>query len=208
MSGVVALWLGSAVVASPAWAHVRASSDNAVRGAMAMVTFQVPNESTTGAATTGLTVVLPDVASARAETITGWTVAVDRDGGRVRSVTWSAVPNGGVPMDQFGLFRIALLLPDTDTVSFPTTQTYSDGTSVKWDQPPSPGGGEPEHPVPLLTLTSGPAAAPHASPTATNPHVTPKDQPRSRADNTARWLGGAALIIGAMGTGLALRRRT
>ena len=60
---------GSAV----AWAHVHASSDNAVRGGTAIVTFEVPNESNTGAATTALTVTLPNVASAATEAMPGWT---------------------------------------------------------------------------------------------------------------------------------------
>ncbi len=113
-----------------------------MRGATAIVTFQVPNESNTGAATTALTVTLPNVASARTETIPGWTAKLDRDAasGSVRSVTWTAAPNGGIGVDQFALFRISVQLPDTDTVSFPATQTYSDGTVVKWDQPPLPGG--------------------------------------------------------------------
>ncbi|OBK53917.1 nuclear export factor GLE1 [Mycobacterium kubicae] len=208
MSVAAVLWLGAVALASPVWAHVRASSDQAVRGAMAVVTFQVPNESATSAATTALTVALPNVGSARAEAVPGWTATLDRDvaSGGVRSVTWTAAPNGGVPPDQFGLFRISLQLPDAATVSFPTTQTYSDGLVVKWDQPPLPGGAEPEHPAPLLTLTAG-AAAPASQPPADRV-VASTDPRHPRADNTARWLGGTALIIGAMGIGLALRRRT
>src|ERR1700756_5411037 len=121
------LYLGSAAAIPPAWAHVHASSDNAVGGAMAIVTFQVPNESDKGAATTALSVTLPDVASASTETMPGWTAKIDRDAasGTVRSVTWTAA-NGGIGVDQFALFRVSVQLPDTDTVSFPATQTYSD----------------------------------------------------------------------------------
>jgi len=173
-------------------AHVHASSDNAVRGGTAIVTFEVPNESNTGAATTALTVALPNVASAHAETMPGWTAKLDRDAGAgtVRSVTWSAAPGGGIPTDQFALFRIAVQLPDADTVSFPATQTYADGSIVKWDQPTQAGGGEPEYPAPVLTLAAGPATAAPAP-----------------ADNTARVLGGLALVLGALGLLLALARR-
>ena len=199
------LYVGSVAVTAPAWAHVHASSDNAVRGGTAIVTFQVPNESTTGAATTALTVNLPNVASAHTETMPGWTVVLDRDAaaGTVRSVTWTAAPNGGIPADQFALFRMSMQLPDSETVTFPATQTYSDGTVVKWDQPQLPGGGEPEHPAPVLTLMTGPMAPhdhAHASSAATESHG---------ADNAARVLGGAALLVGALGICLALiRRRT
>jgi uncharacterized protein YcnI len=201
------LCLGAAAGTPSAWAHVHASSDNSVRGGTAIVTFQVPNESATGAATTALSVTLPNVASARTETMPGWTAKLDRDAasGTVRSVSWTAAPSGGIPVDQFGLFRIAVQLPDTDMVSFPATQTYSDGSSVQWDQPPpnpASGGGEPEHPAPMLMLTAGPGAHEHHG-TSTGS----SDQLKSPSDNTARWLGGAALAVGALGICLALVRR-
>ncbi len=205
------LYLGSTAASAPAPAHVHASSDDAVRGSTALVTFQVPNESATGAATTALMVGLPDVTSVRTETMPGWTARLDRDAasGIVRSVTWTAVPTGGIPVDQFGLFRISVKLPDTDAVSFPATQTYSDGSVVKWDQPPLPGGGEPEHPAPVLTLAAGPKAPPGHHMNATDVAAPPTARPRTAPDNTARVLGGAALLVGALGICLALiRRRT
>jgi uncharacterized protein YcnI len=204
------LYLGSAAATPPAWAHVHASSDNAVRGAMAIVTFQVPNESDKGATTTALSVTLPDVASAGTETMPGWTSRLDRDAasGTVRSVTWTATPNGGIGVDQFALFRISVQLPDTDTVSFPATQTYSDGSIVKWDQPPLPGGGEPEHPAPMLTLAAAPMAPHEHHPSSGMPanHAGAGGQAKS-PDNTARLLGGAALVVAALGIGLVLVRR-
>jgi len=205
-----ALYVGSATATPPAWAHVHASSDNAVRGATAIVTFQVPNESDKAAATTALTVTLPDVAAARVETMPGWTAKLDRDAasGTVRSVTWTAAPNAGIGVDQFALFRISVQLPDTDTVRFPATQTYSDGLIVKWDQPPLPGGGEPEHPAPSLTLAAGPVAPHQHHPSSGMPadHAGAPGQSQS-PDNTARLLGGAALVVGALGICLVLVRR-
>lgn len=202
--GVVAavvLCLGSAAATPAAWAHVHVSSDDAVRGATALVTFRVPNESNTGARTTALAVTLPNVASVSSESLPGWTATLDRDAasGTVRSVTWTAAPGGGVGVDQFALFRIAVQLPDTDTISFPATQTYSDGTVVKWDQPSPPGGGEPEHPAPVLTLGAAPAHQPPAG--------VPTARPSKLPDNTARLLGGAALVVAAASVFLALFRR-
>jgi uncharacterized protein YcnI len=210
-AAAVALYLPAGTAL--AWAHLHASSDNAVRGGMAIVTFQVPDESNTGAATTALTVTLPDVASARTEAMPGWTAKLDRDAvsGTVRSVTWTAAPNGGVGVDQFALFRISVQLPNADTVSFPATQTYSDGSIVKWDQPPLPGGGEPERPAPMLTLAAGPVAPHEHHPPSGAPgnNGAPTEQSKAPADNTARLLGGAALVVGALGICLALvRRRT
>ena len=210
-------YLGSAAAITTVSAHVQASSDDAVRGSTALVTFQVPNESTTGAATTALTIDLSNVSAVQAESQPGWTAKLDRDAasGRVRSVTWTAAPNGGIAVDEFGVFRISAKLPDADTVSFPATQTYADRAVVKWDQPPAPGGPEPEHPAPTLALTAGQAQPPthqmaptsSAAPTATATPLPP--QPRTPADNTARVLAGAALLLGALGIGLALvARRT
>jgi uncharacterized protein YcnI len=203
------LYAGSAVLTPAAWAHVHASSDNAVRGATAIVTFQVPNESDKGAATTALTLALPDVASARTETMPGWTAKLDRDAasGTAGSVTWTALPGGGILVDQFALFRISVQLPNTDTVSFPATQTYADGSVVKWDQPPVAGGGEPEHPVPTLTLGTGSATShEHHHGSAPTDHAGQPEQSTS-PDNTARLLGGAALIVAALGICLVLVRR-
>jgi uncharacterized protein YcnI len=209
------LYVGSAAAIAPASAHVHASSDNAVPGGTALVTFEVPNESNSGAATTALTVDLSNVTSVQAQTEPGWTVKLDRDAasGVVRSVTWTAAPNGGIPADQFGLFRITVKLPDADTVSFPATQTYADGTVVKWDQPPGPGGAEPSNPAPVLKLTGGPAAPPthHQKPTSTTAPTataTPETQkPRAATDYTTRMLAGAALLFSALSIGIALVTR-
>ena len=79
-------------------------------------------------------------------------------------MTWTAAPNGGIAVDQFGVFRISAKLPDADTVSFPATQTYADGAVVKWDQPSAPGQAEPEHPAPTLVVAGGaPPPAQHAA---------------------------------------------
>lgn len=203
------LCIGPATGIAPASAHVDAVSDNTVRGGHAVVTFSVPNESPTGAATTALTIKLPSVASALTEAKPGWVAKLDRDStaGTVSSVTWVATPAHGIPADQFGLFRISLTLPDSDTVSFPATQTYADGSVVSWDQPPLPGGGEPERPAPRLTLVAGPAAPPEHRIGA--PDAAYRDTPAGQADNQARLLAGGALLVAALGIALALvRRRT
>lgn len=200
-----ALGSGSAAIAS---AHIEVSSPGALPGGYATIAFQVPNESTAAASTTVLTVQLPDTSGVRAEAKPGWRVTLDRDADKVRSVTWTAAPDAGIGADQFGVFRVALKLPDTATVSFPATQTYADGTVVKWDQPSAPGGAEPEHPAPTLTLTTGAAPA-TSSPKAPGVKVEPSPAPpppaaRKVVDTTSRVLAGAALLVGALGVGLAL----
>jgi uncharacterized protein YcnI len=186
-----ALTVGLLAGIPTASAHVHVDADETVPGDETMVTFQVPNESENGSLTTQLTVTLPAGTSAMGELVPGWTVKLDRDlaAGTVRSVTWTANPGAGIPPDQFALFRVSLKLPQTDKVSFPAAQTYSDGSVVNWNQGPLPGGGEPDHPVPTLTL----AKAAEASPSDT--------------DDTARWLAIAALVVGAVAVTLTLVRR-
>ena len=204
-----AMSVGLLAGAAPAWAHVHADADNPTPGSYSVVTFRVPNESEKGALTTELSVALPNVASASTEAMPGWTARLDRDAaaGTVRSVTWTAAPATGIAPDQFALFRISVKLPDTSTVSLPATQTYSDGTVVKWDQPTPPGGAEPEHPAPQISLTgaTADAAGDHPMPVA---QTTAAAQPAA-ADNTARWLAGSALAVAAVAVAAALlvRRR-
>ncbi|WP_349319216.1 YcnI family copper-binding membrane protein, partial [Mycolicibacterium canariasense] len=179
------------LTAAPASAHVHVDADDAHPGSTAVLTFKVPGESEKGALTTQFSVTLPNVASARTELMPGWTARLDRDSaaGTVRSVTWTAAPQVGISPEQFGLFRISVTLPNQDNVSFPATQTYSDGTVVRWDQPPLPGGGEPEYPAPELSLTGTPEAAHAPAPApAAAPTAAPPAEPARRADNGARWL--------------------
>ena len=208
-TAAAALGLLSCAGMATAQAHVHVNADDPARGGTTIVTFRVPNESPKGSPTTELTVALPNVASASAEVLPGWTVTFDKDlaAGTVRGVTWTAPPGAGIPPDQFELFPLMVTLPDADTASFPATQTYADGTVVHWDQQPLPGGGEPEHPAPELTLTAAgagdhdahqmPAPAATTAPTTAGP------------DNVARALAGGALLVAAAGVGIALvRRRT
>lgn len=181
------------LTAAPAWAHVHVDADNPTPGTTSVLTFRVPGESDTGALTTQLKVDLPNVASARTEVMPGWAAKLDRDtaAGTVRTVTWTAAPGVGISSEQFALFRVSVKLPDAATASFPVTQTYSDGSVVRWDQPPLPDGSEPEHPAPQLALT-GTEAAP--APSQPAPAVA---QPAGTVDNSARWLAGGALILAA-----------
>lgn len=204
------------LTAVPASAHVHVDAENATPGSTSVLTFQVPGESDTGALTTELTVTLPNVASARTETMPGWTARLDRDtaAGTVKSVTWIADPGVGISSDQFALFNISVKLPDSATVSFPTTQTYSDGSVVRWDQAPPSDGSEAEHPAPQLTLSGTAPADGHGQDTAASP-ATPQPavsagQPVSATDNSARWLAGGALTLGAVAVVAALisRRRS
>jgi uncharacterized protein YcnI len=187
-------WAGIA----PASAHVHVDADNPVKGSTAVLDIRVPNESETGSPTTSLTVDLPDVASARTDVMAGWTSALQRDpaSGAIQSVSWTANPGAGIPADQFEIFQLQVKLPDSETVSLPAVQTYADGTVVRWDQPTTPGAAEPEYPAPTLALTDTEEVATQS---ASVPQVGP--------DNIARALAGGALLLAAIGVGIALVRR-
>jgi uncharacterized protein YcnI len=174
--------------AAPASAHVHVDADGSEPGHDTVLTFRVPNESENNSLTTGLTVALPPDTAATAELMPGWKIDLDRDvaAATVRSITWTAVPGAGIGPEEFALFRVSLKLPQSDTVSFPATQTYSDGSVVRWDQAPLSGGGEPDHPAPTLSLAAERASA--------------------QADTTARWLALAGVVVGAAGVALALVR--
>lgn len=195
------------LTAAPAGAHVHVDAENPTPGTTSVLTFRVPGESDTGALTTQLAVDLPDVASARTEVMPGWTAKLDRDtaAGTVRTVTWTAAPGVGISSEQFALFRVSVKLPDSATASFPVTQTYSDGSVVRWDQPPLPDGSEPEHPAPQLTLKGTPAAGEPAASSPSTPQ--PSAQPAGTVDNSARWLAGGALIVAAAAVATALLNR-
>jgi uncharacterized protein YcnI len=187
---------------------VHVEADHAQPGAEATLTFEVPNESDKGAATTELTVALPNLTSVSTQQMPGWTVRLDRDvaAGTVKSITWTAGPSAGIAPDQFALFRVALLLPKTESVSFPAVQTYSDGTVVKWDEPTPPGGAEPEHPAPTLALTGEAAADDHGATMAAAPEPS-NAAAVSAPDDTARWLAGAGIAIGVVALALTVWRR-
>ena len=76
---------------------------------------------------------------------------------------------------------------------------------ARWDQPELPGGGEPEYPAPVLSLTGAASAG------SDTHEMTAQAAPSATAsDNTARWLAGGAVVLAAVGIGAALiaRRRT
>ena len=199
-----ALVLGAAL---PASAHVRVVPDTTTPGSYALLTFRVPNEDPT-ARTTRVTLTLPTTdpfPAVSVQPLAGWDATVtdaalpqpvvDDEGATLtrapHTVTWTARPGQGIGRDQLQLFVLSVgPLPKAGTVLIPATQTYSDGTVVDWDQPTPAGGAEPEHPAPAFTVGTAASAA-------TRPDVRAAAVPTT--DGTARWLGGAGLVVGAVG---------
>jgi uncharacterized protein len=156
------------VVLAPtaAGAHVTVNPDEASAGGFATLTFQVPNER--DVPTTGLEVTLPvdtPIPFVSVQPGPGWTYEVQRatldqpiegEGEEITEVveriSWSG---GEVLPGEFQTFSISAgpLPEDAETLLFPAVQTYADGEPVRWVEPPSADGSEPEFPAPALTLT-------------------------------------------------------
>lgn len=197
--------------AAPAFAHVTAQPGTAEQGGYAVVNLRVPDESDT-AGTVKLVVTLPadhPFSSVRTTPIPGWTATVAKkplnppiqSHGRtvteaVATVTWTAAPGTRIGPGQFVDFPLSLgpMPTDVDSVSFPATQFYDNGEVVDWNQPTPPDGSEPEHPAPTVKLT----------PSTKDGHGGHGDAQAATGstDSTARWLGGAGLLVGALGLGL------
>lgn len=201
-------------IAGPAFAHVSVSSTDAAPGEFGKAVFRVPTESET-ASTTKLAVTLPQdtpFAFVSAQSKPGWKVTIkeakldkptkvgDFDLTKaVRTITWTSTGDG-IPPSEFDEFAISGgPFPDTDKIAFSAEQTYSDGKVVAWDQVQK-GDTEPEHPAPTLALkqpvdeASGDGSAYSSELAMTYDH-----------DNTARWLGGAALAVAAVALVVVLR---
>lgn len=206
--------------ATPAFAHVVAQPTTVAKGGYAVITLRVPDEDDT-AGTVALTVTLsPDhpFSSVSTTAVPGWTATTneitlnpplkDDDGNTVTktigSVTWKAGPGTRIAPGQYLEFPLLLgpFPTDVDQVRLPAVQTYDNGNIVSWDDPPNADGSEPEHPVPTIDLT---AATADTAPGIAS--ATPADPPTATAagspdtDNTARLLGGAGLLVGALGLG-------
>jgi uncharacterized protein YcnI len=183
-------------------AHVTVDAPGATQGSMAIATFRVPTESDT-AATTAITVTVPNLPVAMTEPIPGWTAKVDRnDKSQVTAVTWTADPGApGVGPGQFQQFAVALgPLPLKDSVSFPTKQTYSDGKVVDWNQPADQG--LVAHPAPSLTLASNTGNGHGEHSVEAENQTAAAESDDAGTDTTARWLGGIGLAVGLLGLGL------
>ncbi|MFD4369586.1 YcnI family protein [Rhodococcus sp. NPDC058521] len=197
------------LTAGVASAHVTVVAPDAEQGGYSVLTFRVPTESET-ASTTKVSVQLPGLKSARTEPLPGWTSVVDKDpeSQLATSVTWTADPGVGVAPGQFQQFVLSAgPLPEEEEVSFAAAQTYSDGEVVNWDQKPADDGSEPEKPAPSLTLAAasedGHGHGDHSA-GSSGASESSEASDDSSTDDTARWLGGIGLVLGALGAALGI----
>lgn len=193
------------VAVTPAQAHVSAHADSTTSGSFSAVTFRVPNESDE-ASTVRVLVELPQqtpLVYVSSKPVPGWKVVateatlpapVESSGTTitkaVRSVTWSADPEGGIRPGEYQEFSLSVgPLPAAGALELPVEQTYSDGEVSRWNQPTPEGGEEPEYPAPVLVVT----AASEAPGTSPSPSVAAATDQGGGSDGTARGLAGGAL---------------
>jgi len=226
-AGAVAALVGAVVIgtAISASAHVGVHPDVTTAGQGAELTFRVPDESDT-ANTIKLVLTLPQdrpFTDVSTQPMTGWTSTVTdaplpkpvNVGGATvtkapRTVTWTALPGYKIAPGEYQNFYLASdALPAAGEMVLPVAQYYSDGTVVHWTEPTVAGKPEPEHPAPVFTVT--PASATEASASATpaaNTQASPASTPAATtSDNTARVLGGIALLVALVAGGMVLLRR-
>ena len=219
-----ALALGGALLltllgAGMAEAHVTAQPGWATKGGYAVVALRVPTESES-AGTVKVELTLPaehPIADVLTTPMAGWTAHIGKvpvnpplrtDDGTVsqvaHTITWSAQPGKRIDPDQYADFDVSVgpLPTDADQLVLPVTQTYDDGTVVRWDQPHAAGAPEPEHPAPTLRLmaagTSAPAGGAGGHGAGGSPATLAVGDQGSGvdSDSLARWLGGGGLLFG------------
>lgn len=208
----------------PASAHVTVHADTTTTGEWSALTFRVPNESDE-AATKKLVVTLPQdtpLASVSVRPVPGWTAKVtdkklpkpyEQDGLKLteapRTITWTAdSKEAAIQPGEYEEFAISGgPLPKPGTMLIPAKQTYSDGEVVAWDEEPTKGGEEPEHPAPTVEVTKAGAEQPADEASASTGQ---QGATADSSDTTARVLAGAALLVALVGAGfagVAARRR-
>ena len=225
---ILAAMVGALLLAwaAPAAAHVTIEPPSVPKGGTATISFVVPNESS-GARTNKVQVFFPPppdaIASVSVQSMPGWhfTIAmrklptpIQTDDGSisqvVSSITWTANSiTTSIAQDEFAAFTVnADGIPDGPSqLVFRAVQGYSDGSSVRWVDPITSGGPEPDHPTPILQLAGGSATA---TPT-TSATPTGSSNVASTEDNSARALGVIGIVVGGVAlvaaTGALMRRR-
>jgi periplasmic copper chaperone A len=211
------------LVAAPGWAHVTVNPSTAAQGGYTVLSFRVPTESDS-ASTTKVQVFLPadhPLASVSVRPHPGWHTKVvtkklatplSTDDGQVTegvySITWTPDgPKDALKPGEYDDFDVSVgPLPEVSSLTFKTLQTYSDGTVVRWIDPPAASGQpEPEHPAPTLTLT--PASDTSSGDPMSSDAATASGPGDGKA-TTALVLSIVAVLLGAGALVSTLRRRS
>jgi uncharacterized protein len=155
-------------LASPAFAHVEISSDDARAGRVSTITVSVPNEMK-DAGTVKVDLRFPEgqqLTDVSVQQTPNWTSTVSDAG-----IVWTGGPVTGENRVEFTF--TAKLPPDVESLEFKAIQTYDNQQEVRWIEETPPGGEEPEHPAPVLTV--GAATEDHHAESNTDATAAPVD---------------------------------
>jgi uncharacterized protein YcnI len=118
-----------------------------------------------------------------------------------RVITWKG---GRIPQGESGKFQVTAQFPNTPgkRLTFPTVQTYGDGTIVRWIGPASS-----DTPAPTILLTAARVTPPPPPPPPVTTTTTASENDDD--DGSTGWLVGAVILVVLVGAALALlwRRR-
>ncbi|NKQ53380.1 YcnI family protein [Amycolatopsis sp. K13G38] len=210
--------LGAGVASAHVTADIYGSEPQ--KGGSGAIVLRVPNEEADAGTTKVEIDFKPEYAlsSVRYKPVPGWTAEVTKTqlpapvkNGKnldvtnpVTKIVFTAQPGSGIAKGdaEYQDFEItASTLPSTvDELVLPAIQTYDNGQVVSWDQV-STGGAEPEHPAPTVKLAAASAGGDDHAAMASGSGESGSGG-SSGTDDTARWLGGAGLIVGALGLGV------
>jgi uncharacterized protein YcnI len=212
---------------APASAHVAVTPSTAAPGGSAEVTLKLADERP-GAYTTKVELRAPQatpIAEIYALSVPDWAPLtamrkLDKPAELIHgttttqvvdSLTWKRAPTAGTARKPITLpVAMGPMPQDATQVVFEVIQTYSDGTVVRWADPPKDGT-EPEHPAVVISLTGAPApAGGHSGHNAPAPALQPAaagQEPSERGSLTAGLLVGAALGAGGGAIAFVLLRR-
>jgi uncharacterized protein YcnI len=147
--------LALSLAASAAQAHITLAEPQAKAGSYHVAFFRVGHGCGNSATVSIRIAIPPEVASAHPQPKPGWTLSIEKAGGRVTAIQWS----GRLEADQFDQFGMMLKLPPAPgRLWFPTVQRCEAG-EVDWTMVPV--GGQSPHdlksPAPMLELVPGDA---------------------------------------------------
>src|SRR5918998_6504736 len=158
------LFVGAAVlglcamlaVSAPVWAHVTVSPEEVKAGEYETLTVSVPTEKEVP--TTEIRVEVPEgFLLSGVQPVSGWEHTFEEDGGVVTAVTFSG---GEIRPQEFQQFLVQAKAPE-EPGGYPwkATQTYENGSVVKWTGPP-----DAEEPASVVEVISGGSADAGSSP--------------------------------------------
>ena len=135
--------------AGVAWAHVVVHPEEAPAGSYQKFDVSVPTEK--DIPTTQIQVEVPEGFTVTGvQPVPGWQSEFEKDGGIVKSITWSG---GQINPEEFQEFSFQARTPEeTGEYSWRAIQTYQDGSVVEWSGEP-----DSEEPASVVEIVSGSA---------------------------------------------------